>query len=78
MFCVNAKTESDCDAARSCLWSSDGSGSCSHDDDGWNDMTGESYSEFGGEACDDHDIWHAANHGDFEEAAALLQRPIKL
>ena len=77
-FCLNAKTESDCDAARSCLWSSDGSGSCSHDDDGWNDMTGESYSEFGGEACDDHDIWHAANHGDFEEAAALLQRPIKL
>ena len=78
VFCFNAKTESDCDAARSCLWSSDGSGSCSHDDDGWNDMTGESYSEFGGEACDDHDIWHAANHGDFEEAAALLQRPIKL
>ena len=28
-FCLNAKTESDCDAARSCLWSSDGSGSCS-------------------------------------------------
>ena len=71
MFCNNAKTESDCDAARSCVWSSDGSGSCSHDDDDWNDMIGESFSEFGGETCNDHDIWHAANHGDFEEAAAL-------
>ena len=70
-FCANVETESDCDAARSCVWSSDGSGSCSHDDDDWNDMIGESFSEFGGETCNDHDIWHAANHGDFEEAAAL-------
>ena len=70
-FCANVETESDCDAARSCVWSSDGSGSCSDDDDDWNDMFYESYSEFGGEACDDHEIRHAANHGDFEEAAAM-------
>ena len=75
MFCDNVKTESDCDAARSCFWYENdyvGSASCYHSSEEWTEMYSESANyDFGEETCYDHDILHAANHGEFEEAAAL-------
>ena len=73
MFCNNVETESDCDAATSCVWHVHYavSGRCVHDDDEFHAMIGESDHDFGTSTCVDHWLSHINGHGDSEEAAAM-------